>query len=67
MALEKEKRLMRLEMKECRAEFKPLYAKYPTRCPLLALPGSDYCPLHLILVKRMEARRKIKSKGFKGI
>jgi len=45
----------------CQAEIKPPGATHFYRCPLPALPGEDFCPLHLVLGRRLlERRDKIK-------
>jgi len=40
----------------CQAEIKPPGATHFYRCPLPALPGEDYCPLHLVLERRLLER-----------
>jgi hypothetical protein len=42
---------------QCKAEIKPPGATRPTRCPAPALPGQDYCPLHMVLAQRGEERQ----------
>ena len=41
----------------CQAEIKPPGATHIYRCPLPALPGESYCPLHLVLGRRLLERR----------
>lgn len=45
-------------VKKCKAEHGIRGSRYPIKCPFVALPNEDYCPLHLALVKRMEMRHK---------
>ena len=42
----------------CKAEVKLAGARLPHRCPLPAVPLQDYCPLHLVMARRIESRAK---------
>jgi len=43
---------------QCYAVLKPLGATHTYRCPAPALPNEVYCPLHLVLEKRMKERAR---------
>ena len=45
-------------MMRCKAEVKAAGARLPHRCPLPAVPLQDYCPLHLVMARRIESRAK---------
>lgn len=43
----------------CKAEIGMQGTRYLIKpCPEPAVPGEDYCPLHLILVRRLEDRHR---------
>ena len=43
---------------QCMAIMKPLGATHTYRCPVPVLPGEVYCPLHLVIEKRMKERAR---------
>jgi hypothetical protein len=43
-----------VDTERCKAEEGVLGTILTRPCPNPALPGEDYCPLHLVLVKRLE-------------
>lgn len=58
--------LKELTAGSCKAEAGVQGSKWTRPCPDPALPGEDYCPLHLVLVKRLEERfqkRRIMCEG----
>jgi len=49
---------MSMSAGSCKAEEGVLGTSLTRPCPNPALPGEDYCPLHLVLVKRLEERHR---------
>lgn len=41
---------------QCMAMLKPAGATHEHRCPMPVVPGEVYCPLHLVLSRRMAKR-----------
>ncbi|KKM18413.1 hypothetical protein LCGC14_1665970 [marine sediment metagenome] len=40
----------------CKAQLKPADRYKPHRCPEKALPGSNFCPLHTVIARRLKER-----------
>lgn len=43
---------------QCMAVLKPPGSAYSYQCPAPAVPGEVYCPLHVVLEKRMKERMR---------